>query len=943
MGPKTSDKVVDAIDAQQAKEPAADSLDLSVFLASLHQEINNLHTSIKASRDDRFEKAFQRLPRSMPRRTASHNARRLPRRLRRQAQRDQAADNTPSAALGRAKRRKARPAGAWVYENTKKRIKLQQEKKLAATGFEDVEDDVKKTNDHDDHDDHDVDGQPAGVAVPTVPRPPLPIHNLRLPTHRWQAKRAHMANPGRLWDAVVVKTPANKTYRASLRASGLKPGTCVCWDTSYLATMYLKGPAPQLDAALTAVVEPHLLTSAVRRGSSYIDAKLPRSFNYQHHHHHHHHHQEQQEEHQQGTCSELAGPGNCGAMTLVYNPISETITDDTVREAFLRVHPVIHSHVWTAVQNKVAEEQLRVAVHDFRLEVGSIDLTGTAAAEALAATLFPYHAETAPLEPHGADFLQLRRLDTTALAGASGVLLAFNIQDPRLDEPEVVPTLEESQSTVSDGGGGGSGSSSSSSRLLAEWPAHSEQRRSSSLFDHALRQRATRQPAQAALDKKRGQLAPGQKLLLSPDESNNAHAPHTVSNSPPIPVILAVAGAAVPATADPSYRHQRSSAAAATWTLLAPRACVDSIWTRLHAQPLRATGRRPLCAGLDEERHMALERGRPWFPADFPGTRAGWDWELQSRRRLQDAWQAKPPSKRTQWNAVDLGNGARKGELGSGFACDWEFLFGVASVPTTLYDSTDEEQKTPRDASLEETVQFAALRLSKQPEIVHGMQHVSWAHVRAAVRVGQLMRQPHHPLPAWHTPYPLLTVSVQLLWGGVPHPLARIYRLPATVTLRRLWLAQASDTTTRLREPRAPPPQRMPADADLPTRKKLLAQSLLATPPLPYPRPLGDAGVMLPLPDAADLIGFVTSGAHRFRSGKGFGIGHVSATKLVEAVVAAEAADSAEGLETSMATGQADADAGPDQVSLSKEARFCVVRNAGERVGHLARWTPISN
>ncbi|CAK7565418.1 MAG: Ribonucleases P/MRP protein subunit pop1 [Sporothrix epigloea] len=934
-------------------EPA-DSLDLSSFLNCLEQEVGDLHTTFKARCDGRVEKAFQRVPYSMRRRTASHNAKRLPRRLRQQAHRDQVADNTPSVATGLAKRKKLRPASAWAYENTKKRVRLQQEQKLARQGDEagntdkghgsDIE--IEIENPDDVAGESDVDDIYESGAISTGPRPPLPIKNLRLPTHRWQAKRAQMDCPGYLWNTTLVRTPANKTYRMSMRAASLRPGMCLCWDTSFMATIHLKGSAKHVDDALALVVERHMLTSSsLRSGASCLDAKLPRSFCYQ-------------PKQDGGTGIELGGPGNCGAMTLFYNPFDTTagpVTDETERSALLRVHPTIFSHVWTALNNGVARDKLRVTVRDFRLEIGSIDVTGSAALETLASTLYPYDTYTAPMEPQGREFLKLRTIDTTATASASGAMLAFDIQDPRLDEPEVQSATASPRKYSPGQSSKHAGPLDESNSYFQEWPNATVDRRPSGLFDTMARHNATKQPSQAIIDKRRGKLATSERLLLS-----------TNPQCQPIPVVLAavVGASAVPAAADP-HAASSNGAASPMWTLLAPRACINIIWQRLHLQRLR-NGQRPMCGGVEEEQHMALERGRPWFPADFPGTPTGWDWELQSRRRQEKKWNEKPTAKRTQWKAVDLGGKGPKGELGSGFACDWEYLFGVDAVSATLAAdaspaivgeivrvkaTTDdaamdmcEDGKAPAldPPQLREDVQFEALRpqSAAMPDIVRRLQHTAWADVCAAVRTAQRK----DPI-VWRSPYQLMTISVQLLWGGVPDARARVYRLPSDRQARQKWLDLA-ETKPRLSERglnslRPPPPRRMPADADIATRKKLLAQSLLTT-HLPYPRPAAMSGADAatdsdsdtlhpPIPGPDDLMGFVTSGAHRMLTGKGFGIGHVGAQKLVESIVAADQHFGKE------------CERGGERARISREGRFCIVRNAGEPVGHLARWTPISN
>jgi ribonuclease P/MRP protein subunit POP1 len=104
----------------------------------------------------------------------------------------------------------------------------------------------------------------------------------------------------------------------------------------------------------------------------------------------------------------------------------------------------------------------------------------------------------------------------------------------------------------------------------------------------------------------------------------------------------------------------------------------------------------------------------------------------------------------------------------------------------------------------------------------------------------------------------------------------------------------------------------MPPGADGEERKKILAESLLST-ELPYPKPptnhLDMAGHPL-CPNEDDLIGFVTTGAFSLSEGKGTAIGSISAEKALD------------GLRT----------------VGSKEGKLCIVRNAGESVGWLARW-----
>lgn len=98
-------------------------------------------------------------------------------------------------------------------------------------------------------------------------------------------------------------------------------------------------------------------------------------------------------------------------------------------------------------------------------------------------------------------------------------------------------------------------------------------------------------------------------------------------------------------------------------------------------------------------------------------------------------------------------------------------------------------------------------------------------------------------------------------------------------------------------------------------RMRLLAQSLLENPPLPYPAAKSDDEHPL-VPNEEDLMGFVTTGEFNLAEGKGVAMGTVLVAKAVE------------GMRRETTQGV-------------KRASWCVVRNAGERIGRLARWDPL--
>lgn len=89
-----------------------------------------------------------------------------------------------------------------------------------------------------------------------------------------------------------------------------------------------------------------------------------------------------------------------------------------------------------------------------------------------------------------------------------------------------------------------------------------------------------------------------------------------------------------------------------------------------------------------------------------------------------------------------------------------------------------------------------------------------------------------------------------------------------------------------------------------------MAQELLRDPPFPYPGVKEEEWPLVPWEE--DLVGFVTSGEFNLVEGKGTAIGNVSVRRAVEGF-------RMEG----------------------KGGKLCIVRNAGESIGRLARWVVV--
>ncbi|KAJ3493091.1 hypothetical protein NLG97_g4955 [Lecanicillium saksenae] len=567
--------------------------------------------------------------------------------------------------------------------------------------------------------------------------------------------------------------------------------------------------------------------------------------------------------------------------TAVWNPESaEQEIKKPQRQVFLRMHPSAFREVFDELLRLTKMETPRLYIEDLRFEIGSIELTGPASTEALLAVLVTHpDAEKSSLH-RGQIFQSLHGL-TNPSALTANAMLAFTIQDPRLRYP---PRRLE--------GWDDDRLQENLMKNITEWPIEQELG-TNLLFDRNARHAASGLPTQQTIYKRRSGITAG--TFLKPTESD-----------PEIPIILL-------ASRSPSGTQTQGS-----WTLMLPWKCVLPVWHSLVHYPL-ISGGNPRVAGVNESMQVAFERSVPWFPADYLGTDAGADWELTQRNKRRKDYDKRPKSKRTEWASVDLGAN-RKGELGDGLACDFELLFGLAT------GSTDGSGEVVPDGDAMEGVE-ATTPSARNMNHLKRLTQVSMADVQAHVT---------STIPSALPTNAITNVRITIIGRGVVTTCARIYRLPrassakapesstievpSTVphgislesnilpyNLRAQWLSKLCI------ESNAPKTSKSPRHAsNMHERKCLLAQTLTA-PPAPYPAPPANhnsIGGHHPLvPDGEDLIGFVTSGSYNMAHGRGTAVGAIAVEKVVL-----------------------------DLRTAPKEAKLCIVRNAGENVGWLARW-----
>ncbi|KAI0436570.1 POPLD domain-containing protein [Xylaria telfairii] len=809
-------------------------LDVQSFVNSMAFEINALDESMRRTRTSGASRAFQRVPFTMRRRTAAHNYKRIPKRLHRRAKREMVDDNTPTV---NSKTRKPKTSRARLRAETARRLGILAKRKRLLK--------IKKGLGSD------SDAITTRAARPKIRRNEpnnLPVTAPRyrkrqlnktwLPTHMWHAKRARMTPPSDpLWGFSIPMTPTQKNYRPTHRVQWQKGA--MAWDMSYMSTIGLFGKENIIqnilkDIGLTQESLWNDRGIRWRAGAVHWSGNLSRKVK---------------------NAVQYIGPAN-----ILWNPSKPTETpeaDKPSRQIFIRIHPSAFFETFNELLRLIKAYKPRPYIQDLRHEIGSIDITGPDATEALLAVLRP--SESSSKEGHASKFGSLLGLRDPASLPL-GALLAFSIVDPRLKYPPQkvqppVATSQQVQLQLME-----SVSAFRKDEVLAPYE----------LFDRDVRFKASKLPSQKSLNRRRGKTGPGTSLEPS-------------SIDPPIPIILLAS------------RNANEARIPGTWTILLPWKCVLPIWYSLMHYPL-STGGNPTFGGLDEIRQLTFERGQPWFPGDVPGTDAGNAWETRERQARWETWDRKPKGKRVKWETLDLGAG-RKGEVGVGWSCDFETLFGLREPETSPADGGEDHDMSATKSSSRD------IKSEQPPPPLTNMTHLPKS-------LFATLSPPAIP------PNTTITVRIKLLNRGIVTACARIYRLPAPPTissqaaevpatqpppsacpLRAQWLAQQRSNKKPPNKPTTPE-----------ARMQALARSLLAGPPTPTTvngHPI--------CPDATDLIGFVTTGSFNLRDGRGEAIASLSALRAAEEM-------------------RRPRDAAP---------QLCVVREAGQAVGWLARWQVI--
>ncbi|KAI9696688.1 MAG: hypothetical protein M1820_008062 [Bogoriella megaspora] len=881
-------------------------LDVDKFVKAREHEIKALEDALIASKKVLRKRAFQGVPKDLRRRTASHNVKRVPRRLRERASReasanslyrmgalvtqalevDMAEDNTPVHKRKITGRMRLRLETAQKLREMRQNATKRNEPKA-----KDAKGKASSTKGEDEP------GKGRGplsralgqtreprVKKNILQEPPKPkalfrrrqIYKTWLPTHLYHAKRAHMTPPKEpLWRFALPLTPTDKSYRATHRASGQRGA--VAWDTSYMSTISLEGQEKSIQGLLKDLgIGPQSGDEGLwlrkgerwRRGTRTWNGWLFK---------------------RQSWPKRPIGPA------VVIWHLEDNVCEDSSmvgtdiigkkkprnRKALIRIHPSAFLSLWEEVLRLAKIQKPMVMVEDLRFEIGSIDVTGPASTEALLATLSPN-----PLpDDSGLNDDSPSKIWTAVGSVSSpsqfppGALLAFEVGDPRLHFPihKQDSAHEEKPNNFQ------------ALSLLSAWPVDRTQT-PASIFDRTFRLKAQRDmPSQKAINRRRTLAGPG-------------CYPEPKTADPRIPVLL--------------LANRTPTRSQGTWTLILPWKCVKLVWYCLLHVPL-STGGTVRFGGLKEMQQVAFEDRDPWFPGDFPGTEAGMDWEMRERKRRKDGWERKPKGKRIEWGSVDLGNG-RKGEVGMGWACDWERLLSgpqaEKSLPADGPKQGDRETQEGENATTREEQQeiYESSDVAEANKTL--LDHQLEMYHLISSEVTKILESPS-PRPLF-SPGALINVRISFLARGSATPCSRVYRLPTNnQSLRKQWLSLIPDakaTANSKKKPEYPPP--LPKDAPQSYVQQRLAKILFE------PTPLNPHSSTYPVvPDEVDLIGFITTGNYNLGEGKGTGLGSV----LLERVLKSD-----ESRRWNVTKGTHD----------FHEDKLCIVRESGLGFGRLATW-----
>ncbi|OCT50418.1 ribonuclease P [Cladophialophora carrionii] len=824
-----------SVQRPDAAVSATGELNIPSFIKAREFEIAALEKSMRNAKKSLSTKAFQQVPRHMRRRTASHNAKKVPRRLRKRADREMKEDNTPTVT----KRTRTPSRKLRIRLDTARTLKrLNQRRKTVRQKKKEAKANAQQP----DPDKHVLTSRVPRLKKNTLSEFPKAstkykkrqITKTWLPTHLWHTKRAHMTRPTEpLWRMAIPLSPTEKSYRPSHRAAGAQG--CIAWDTSYMCTVACWGTETALDSMLKALSFSPLgvsrsLQKKWKNGTRFAcgwvserdQAKqliapvkviwFPPE-------------QDREENSKSAKPEDLKGLGNDAQapsglaesqMEIEQEnrgqPVGSNAQVEIAREGkkkcktkldhriVIRIHPSAFLQFWQELLKVAKMQKPQVLIEDLRFEIGSIDIQGPGSTEALLGVLRPFPAHVRTEESSGSLWTRLAGVNNPSIL-PHNAMLSFHFADPRLNHPPKQIEIPQSSG------------SSHLDELIVSWP-FDKIPPSSSLLSHKTRWLISNSlPSQKAINRRRALAPPGQ-------------APSITGKDPRLPVILLASR-----TENSTNKNYQG-----TWTVLLPWSCVDPVWRSLMYYPL-SSGGTPRFGGMNQQQQMSFERKTPWFPGDHPGTEAGKAWERSESEKRFDAWIRRPPKHRIAWERLDLGL-CRRGEMGRGWACDWEYLFSDTNEAVTAEAAPSSQhndggprehgppqllaprQRKAAEAKEAEAEKRARRRNTSSPEsegepekLCNSVSECRYTHLPPVQSTAVLK----NPSTVSSTQNPtVMTVRIMLLDKGTPSPAARIYRLPSIPKPKATSLPCLRDTNGEVSQDSGP--QSWPSDGPPPAQ-----------------------------------------------------------------------------------------------------------------------------
>ncbi|KAI5305295.1 hypothetical protein KEM55_009070, partial [Ascosphaera atra] len=176
------------------------------------------------------------------------------------------------------------------------------------------------------------------------------------------------------------------------------------------------------------------------------------------------------------------------------------------RKLIIRVHPSAFLQLWTLLLSTNQARKQQVMLEDLRFDIGSIDIMGVGATEALLSALKPVIASDSSDDSSVEQtWTKLSPTLTNPASLPPGAVMGFNVSDPRLrfpPQPMRRTGLEKEQAF--------SGVDDELAQLLVSWPPDRAQG-PADIFSRPKRLAAVRQmPSQKAINRRKAQAEPGE-------------------------------------------------------------------------------------------------------------------------------------------------------------------------------------------------------------------------------------------------------------------------------------------------------------------------------------------------------------------------------------------------------------------------------------------------